>query len=61
MSRLEDSMPREGYPPEFRRSALDLIASGRKVVDAPRDLGIGDQTLYNWRWQDHIERAEARV
>jgi transposase len=51
-------MPRKGYPPEFRRRALDLIASGRKVVDVARDLGISDQTLYTWRRQERIDRGE---
>ncbi len=47
-------MPRRGYSPEFRRRALDLLASGRKVVDVAQDLGISDQTLYNWRRQERI-------
>lgn len=51
-------MPRRGYPTEFRRRALDLLASGRKVVDVARDLGISDQTLYNWRQQERIDRGE---
>lgn len=51
-------MPRRGYPPEFRRRALDLIASGQKVVDVARDLGISSQTLYTWRRQERIDRGE---
>ena len=51
-------MPRRGYPPELRRRALELIASGRKVVDVARDLGISDQTLYTWRRQERIDRGE---
>jgi transposase-like protein len=51
-------MPRRGYPPEFRRRALDLLATGRKVVDVARDLGISDQTLYNWRRQERVDRGE---
>jgi transposase len=51
-------MPRRGYPTEFRRRALDLLASGRKVVDVARDLGISGQTLYNWRRQERIDRGE---
>lgn len=50
-------MPR-GYPPEFRRRVLDLIASGRKVSDVARDLGVSGQTIYNWRAQDLIDRGE---
>jgi transposase len=48
-------MPRKGYPSEFRRRALDLLATGRKVVDVARDLGISDQTLYTWRRQARID------
>jgi transposase-like protein len=47
-----------GYPPEFRGRVLDLIASGRKVTDVARDLGVSEQTIYNWRAQDLIERGE---
>ena len=47
-----------GYPPEFRRRVLDLIASGRKVADVARDLGVSGQTIYNWRAQDLIDRGQ---
>ena len=50
-------MPRR-YPPEFRHRVLDLIASGRKVADVARDLGVSDQTIYNWRNQDLVDRGE---
>ncbi len=50
-------MGRRGYPPEFRRRALDLLAAGRKVADLARDLGISDQTIYTWRGQDAIDRG----
>ena len=46
------------YPPEFRQRVLDLIASGRKVADVARDLGVSGQTIYNWRKQDLIDRGE---
>lgn len=46
-----------GYPPEFRRRVLDLIAGGRKVADIARDVGVSDQTIYNWRKQDRIDRG----
>ncbi len=38
-------MPRS-YPPEFRRKVLDLVASGRKVAEGARLLGISEQTIY---------------
>ena len=50
-------MPRR-YPPELRRKVLDLIASGRKIADVASDLGVSDQTIYNWRKQDLIDRGE---
>jgi transposase-like protein len=50
-------MARRGYPPEFRRKVLDLLAAGRKVADVARDLELSDQTIYNWRRQDRIDRG----
>ncbi len=47
----------EGYPPEFRRRVLDLVESGRSVVDVARDLQISQQTIYVWRRQDRIDRG----
>lgn len=51
-------MARRGYSAEFRRKVLDLLAEGRKVVDVARDLDVPDQTIYNWRRQDRIDRGE---
>ena len=48
-------MARQGYPAEFRRRVLELIASGRKIADVAADLGISDQTIYSWRRQDRID------
>jgi transposase-like protein len=39
---------RRGYPPEFRRKVLDLVASGRKVSEVAFDLEISEQTIYSW-------------
>ena len=50
-------MGKRGYPPEFRRRVLDLIAAGRKVGEVASDLGISGQTVYNWRRQDRIDRG----
>jgi transposase len=49
---------RRGYPAEFRRKVLDLLASGRHVTDLARDLGISSQTIYDWRRQEQIDRGE---
>ena len=45
------------YPPEFRRKVLDLLAVGRSVASLSKDLGVADQTIYNWRLQDQIDRG----
>lgn len=50
-------MGRKGYPVEFRRRVLDLIEAGRSVAEVAQDLGISDQTVYNWRRQDRIDRG----
>ena len=51
-------MGRRGYPPEFRRRVLDLLAAGRRVTDLARNLGVSDQTIYTWRRQELIDRGE---
>ena len=57
-SRLEEGLVgRRGYPPEFRRKVLDLLEAGRPVADVAQDLDISDQTIYNWRRQDRIDRG----
>lgn len=50
-------MGKRGYPPEFRRRVLDLVEAGRKVAEVAHDLGISDQTVYNWRRHDRIDRG----
>ena len=53
-------MARSGYPAEFRRKVLDLLAAGRGVGEVASDLSISDQTVYNWRRQERIDqRLEA--
>src|ERR1035437_7562620 len=49
-------MGRRGYPPEFRRRVLGLLAVGRRVTDLARDLGVSDQTIYAGRRQEEIDR-----
>jgi transposase-like protein len=50
-------MGTRGCPPEFRRLVLDLVEAGRKIAEVAHDLGISDQTIYNWRRQDRIDRG----
>lgn len=48
-------MPKR-YPEEFRRKVLDLVAAGRPVAQVAQDLGISDQTIYNWRLATSVDR-----
>src|SRR3954447_6642853 len=50
-------MGRPGYPAEFRRKVLDLLAEGRSVASVAHDLDVSDQTIYGWRRQDRIDRG----
>ena len=45
------------YPPEFRRRALDLLASGRSVRDVARSLGIAESCQHRWKSRDLLERG----
>ena len=51
-------MGRPGYPAEFRRRVLDLLAEGRSIASVAHDLDVSDQTIYNWRRQERIDRSE---
>lgn len=50
-------MGRQGYSAEFRRRVLDRLAEGHSVVSVAHDLDLSDQTIYNWRRQDRIDRG----
>jgi transposase-like protein len=50
-------MANRAYPAEFRRRVLEVVASGRKIADVAADLGISEQTIYNWRRQDRIDQG----
>ena len=50
-------MGRQGYSAEFRRKVLDLLAEGRSLSSVAHDLDLSDQTIYNWRRQDRIDRG----
>ncbi len=51
-------MGRQGYPAEFRRRALDLVAAGRSVAEVARLLEVSDQSIDSWRRQEQIDRGE---
>ena len=50
-------MGRKGYPAEFRRRALDLVAAGRSIADVARDLDISAQSIYRWQRQQRIDEG----
>jgi len=50
---------RPPYPPEFRREALELIKlNGKSVSQVAKDLGVSEQTLWNWRRQARVDAGE---
>ena len=51
-------MSRKGYPAEFRRWALDLVAAGKPVAEVARPLEVSEQSIYSWRRQERIDRGE---
>ena len=51
-------MARKGYPAEFRRRALDLVAAGKTVAEVGRLLEVSDQSIYTWRRQELVDRGE---
>ena len=51
-------MGRKGYPAEFRRRALDLVAAGKKVGEVARLLEVSEQSIYSWRRQEQIDTGE---
>ena len=50
-------MVRKGYPIEFRRRALDLVAADRPITDVARDLDISSQSIYRRQRQDRIDEG----
>jgi transposase len=57
---MVSSMPksRPPYPEEFRREAVQLVRSGRKVSDVAQSLGVTEQSLRTWVKRDQLERRE---
>jgi transposase len=49
---------RRGYPAEFRRRALDLVAEGKPVREVAWLLEVSDQSIYSWRRQEQIDNGE---
>jgi transposase len=51
-------MGRRGYPAEFRRRALDLVAAGKSVREVARLLEVSDQSIDCWRRQEQIDSGD---
>jgi transposase-like protein len=51
-------MARKGYPAEFRRRALDLVAAGKSVREVALLLEVSEQSIYIWRRQEQIDQGE---
>ena len=49
-------MPRR-YPVEFHRKVLDLVEAGKSIAEIAGQLDVLDQTIYNWRIMDRIDRG----
>ncbi len=49
---------RPPYPEEFRREAVELVRSGRKVSDVAQSLGVTEQSLRNWVKQTQLDLRE---
>lgn len=49
---------RPPYPPEFRREAVAMVRSGRKVSEVAEALGVTEQSLRNWVKQEALDRRE---
>jgi transposase len=39
---------RKQYTLEFKQEAVRLVESGQSIAAAGRNLGVVDQTLFNW-------------
>ena len=49
---------RPPYPEEFRREAVQMVRSGRKVSDVATSLGVTEPSLRTWVKRDQLERRE---
>jgi len=46
------------YEAEFRRRAVALAQSGRKVGQLAADLKVSEATLFRWVAQEQVDRGE---
>ena len=60
-SEEEQSMKRSRFTEEQMIEAVKQMEAGRPARDVARELGVTDQTLYNWRSRySGMEASEAR-
>src|SRR5271167_4773703 len=47
------------YPKEFRRDVCALVLDQHRAVsDVAQELGLVEQTVYNWLRQERVDRGE---
>lgn len=44
---------RRRFTAEFKAQALQILATGKPVAELARELGIGENLLYGWRFAAH--------
>jgi len=55
---MSEKIPRRSYDKEFKLSAVKLVLeSGKSVKAIALDLGISDNTLFNWK-KKYLEDAQ---
>ncbi len=50
-------MPRR-YPAEIRRQVVELARSGTLVAQLAATFGMAETTIYNWLYQEKVDRGE---
>ena len=43
------------YPPEFRHKIIELVRSGRSMLEVSSEFKIARQTVANWLKQDDLD------
>jgi transposase len=51
---------RRKYTAEFRAEAVRMVESGHSQAEVSRQLGISDQTLWNWVHQAAIDSGRGK-
>jgi transposase len=52
-------MPRNGFPPEFRERAIELVrTSGRPLSQIAKEIGVSSTGLQRWVSQSRVNAGE---